>query len=95
MIESPADREAYLRELGVDATLVDTGATLRGIFDSPFLVTSWSPTEIGGEGPTFTVRDEDAPARGARLTVDGRTYRIAVPEPDGSGFTVLPLRRDA
>lgn len=81
-------------EFASDATLA--GLPVRGIFDSSYVA------EGGGMGmsstvPVFMLPTASIPANpvGLLLVVGGVTYAVAVPEPDGTGVTVLILERAA
>jgi hypothetical protein len=76
-----------------DQATVD-GVTVLGIFGNGYAATS------GGVGmatsmPTFTLPDVAVPADpiGKAMVINGSNYAIALPEPDGTGVTVLYLER--
>lgn len=80
-------------EHGTVATL--DGVLVVGIFDAPFLDVSG----IASRDPSFTlpVSAASAVARNSVLIItDGPgagTWRVRVPEPDGTGLVVLPLEK--
>lgn len=79
-------------EFGVSATI--GAATVSGIFDNQFL---GAPGEaaVASATPTFTCRTADVSSvtSGTTLVISSITYTVVGVHPDGTGVTVLVLRR--
>jgi len=94
-----ADLAAILStgEFAVTATYQPSSGparTVRGIFDSAYqLADPGAYTGVASAEPAFTCRSSDVSGarQGEALTVNGTTYRIRTPQPDGTGVTVLML----
>jgi hypothetical protein len=67
------------------------GVSVMGIFDAAYL-----QEEFGGSAstPAFTLASASVPAPvvGLLLVVNGVTYKVVEPMPDGTGITILRLR---
>jgi hypothetical protein len=81
--------DVYMQAEGVDATY--NGQPLRVIFDSPYVesfgMASRQPT---ASLPTATSLQAGV-AQGGVLVIGGATYEVRNVQPDGTGWTVLPL----
>lgn len=105
-VESAADRAAFLSpdEFGTAATYTPAGgvaAALTGIFDNP-AQSQFSGPGLETSAPTFLVRTDDLPAAavagtntGDRLVIAGQLWIPREFMPDGTGMTVIALRRTA
>lgn len=94
-MESDADRLAMLQALG--GTQVQAqGATFTALFDAAYQAALSDPA-IEGVHPALTCRTADverlALTKGLPLTVGGVAYRILRHEPDGTGMSLLVLKR--
>jgi hypothetical protein len=91
VLEARLNEAVFSRLSNVETTLA--GVTVRGIFDKEYLL-----EDLGGgiatSGPVFTLASADVPAivAGLALVVNGLTYKVVEPMPDGAGVTVLRLR---
>ena len=95
-MDMSADNLAMLAsdEFGASVATLD-GVAIQGIFDAEYF-----EVQVGGDvgtessQPGFLCRDEDLPAdpRGKTLIVDGVSWTVVTPEPDGTGMTALVLR---
>jgi len=67
------------------------GVPVMGIFDNAYF-----DQDMGGSGstPSYTLPSSAVPANvvGMALVVNGVTYKVAEPMPDGTGVTTLRLR---
>jgi len=72
-----------------------SGAEVLGIFSNGFASPSMGPLAAADSEITFRCAAADVPgvARGDTLRVDGTTYRLVEPRPDGTGLVVLVLKR--
>lgn len=92
------DFSIYLAIEGTDAQL--DGQSVRGIFDSTYV----DPLGVAARETTFGLPTASCPdvAQNSVLFIPAlpvvgtpATYRVAVPEPDGTGWTTLRLERTA
>lgn len=74
---------------GEDATL--NGEAVRGIFRAPYA----DPMGLATTDPTFRLRTVAAglAVQDAVLVCTAGTFRVRVPQPDGTGWTTLTLER--
>lgn len=85
------DFTPFFEDLAVAATLA--GLPVRGIFDNAYAM-----DDMGGGAsashPAFTLPSASVPTpvAGLSLVVNGTTYKVVEPMPDGTGLTVLRLR---
>ena len=65
----------------------------RGVFTAPYLDVDLGIPGQQGSVPHITIRTVDIPhaTEGDKITVNGKTYRVGVPMPDGSGVTQIDL----
>lgn len=82
-------------EFASDATL--NGVAVRGIFDAAYQL-----GDVGGQGmastaPVLTLATTDVPASpvGKSVVVNSVSYVVAAHEPDGTGVSLLLLKRAA
>lgn len=77
------DLSAFAREATVG------GRTVNGIFDRPYK----EETGISGFVPVLYCKSSDVAtvAEGTAVVIDGVSYEVVVPQPDGSGVTALVL----
>ena len=85
--------------LAIMERLSDTVATLDGVevsglFDDEYLLDDIAGG-MAGSGPAFTLASSAVPpaVTGLALVVKGVTYKVVEPKPDGTGITVLRLRK--
>lgn len=94
-MESDADRLAMLQGLGGIQIQAQSG-TFTAVFDAAYQAALADPA-IEGAHPALTCRTSDverlALAKGLPLTVAGVAYRILRHEPDGTGMSMLVLKR--
>jgi hypothetical protein len=78
-------------DFAVAATL--NGATVKAIFDNNYELGSVGPFGMSGTQPTLTLSTADVPTDpiGKSAVVNGKTYTIAVHQPDGTGVSQLLL----
>ncbi|MCK5602113.1 hypothetical protein KAR91_09595 [Candidatus Pacearchaeota archaeon] len=80
-------------EFGASVSTLD-GVDIQGIFDAEYFEVD-AGGEVGSEStqPGFVCRDSDLPAnpRDLVLSVDGTSYTVITPKPDGTGVTALVL----
>lgn len=83
---------AVFRNLA-NATATLGGVAVVGIFDSEYLLQDMGGS-MAASGPVFTLASAYVPANvtGLLLVVNGMTYKVVEPMPDGTGVTVLRLR---
>lgn len=69
---------------------VGGAVVIKGVFDKEYV----EPLGVTSSGPAFTTRTANVPnpKHGETLLVNGTTYRIVTPQPDGLGVTVLLLQ---
>lgn len=92
MFETDADRLASIKGLGGQLVRHSEGQ-FWGIFDREF---SLSPDgSVESRQPVITARSSDVKdlPKDTVLTVDEEDFRIKRPEPDGSGMTLIILKR--
>lgn len=89
MLESDADRAAYLEAFGDDCTC-DAGP-FRAIFDNGYVLSG----ELGETAPALVMTTADVERLGLRegitVTVRAKAYRVRRSEPDGTGMSVVIL----
>ena len=78
-------------EFAHNATLA--GVAVRGIFDSGYQLDALTGGVAASE-PVFVLASSAVPAnaQGLLLVVNGVTYKVVEPMPDGTGITALRLR---
>lgn len=83
-----ANREASFVQKGGG-----TARPLKGIFDDEYVVVM--DGMAAGSTPAFIVISGDLPAQpgGGTLTINGTTYSVVEPMPDGTGLIALRLRK--
>ena len=69
---------------------VSTTPSIEVIFSRQYVDTQ----NIAGVQPIFTIVEDDAPANGTNITIDGTVYTIRVIQPDGEGFASLILEQN-
>lgn len=72
------------------------GETFLALFDDETqLLAGLGEVDVAESGPSLTAVESVITAlgikSGAELLVNGATYRVKTPRPDGTGITVLPL----
>jgi hypothetical protein len=82
-------------DLGFAVAGVLDGATVRGIFDNDNQPYAFGEAGASASGPRFTLPSAQVPASvvGKLLVLGADTWRVTEPEPDGTGITVLRLRK--
>jgi len=90
-VETDTERAAMLADFGVDATV---GAnTFTVIFENAYVEVG----DIAGTYPTALALDSDVSAysiaRGTALTINSVSYKVRIPQPDGTGYTLLVLEK--
>lgn len=84
----------YFADLGVDVTI--DGEPARGIFDDDYVGASGGAFDgVASSGPRLLIAATDAPyvAQGSTVQIGASTFRVRVPQPDGTGMVNLPLER--
>lgn len=78
---------------GTNATI--GGNPVVGIFDNEYVEIDNGVAPVVGTKPTLTVRDSDAVGAiaGTNVVVGSTNYKVIIPQPDGTGVTVLILER--
>lgn len=78
-------------DFAVNATLA--GLPVRGIFDAEYQLQDMA-SGVMSSAPVLTLASANVPANvvGALVVVNGLTYKVVEPMPDGTGITVLRLR---
>lgn len=79
----------FFADFGIDATV--GGAAVVGIFDRQYL------TEMGfvaGSSPVLLCisAEVSSAGEGTAVTIGAASYTVTVPEPDGTGLTLLRLQ---
>ena len=79
-------------EFAVNATLA--GLLVRGIFDAEYQLQDMA-SGIMSNTPVITLASADVPANvvGALVVVGAVTYKVIESMPDGTGITILRLRK--
>lgn len=82
-----SDLQVFFRDSGVDALI--NGVTVRVLFDNGFA----DALGVAGTSPTALciAADIDANPTGQSFVLDGVTYEVKTPRPDGHGMVVLEL----
>ena len=90
-LEGRVNRAALKRLSNADALLA--GLFVQGIFDAEYLEVDLG-SGIESSSPALTLASADVPPNvgGAAVVVNGKTYKVVEPKPDGTGMTVLRLR---
>jgi hypothetical protein len=94
MIESAADRLALVRDAG-EVVEVD-GKQLPGIYTAPYQPVPFGDHVMESATPQVMVVDTDLPAGYSSVSVvaiRGTDYGIAETQPDGTGLTIIRLRK--
>jgi hypothetical protein len=94
-MDMSADNLAMLAgdEFGATVATLD-GAAISGIFDAEYFeVQAGGDVGVESSQPGFVCRTEDLPAdpRALTLIVDGVSWTVLTPKPDGTGMTALVL----
>ena len=90
MLESDADRQAYLEQLGEPLTI--NGKPVRGIFESGFLELDLGATVESIEiSATFASRDVTGIVHDDIVRRGSDQFRVVGIQPDGEGLTTLLL----
>lgn len=81
-------------EHGPAVTAIYKGEPIPVIFNRPFFLEDGEVSSIASSKPEATCRTEDVQdaRQGDRITIDGVTYKVVLPMPDGTGITVLSLQ---
>lgn len=92
MIESDADRLASIKALG-GLLVRHPGGSFWGLFDREFSLSVDGAIE--SRQPAINARTCDVKdmAKDTVFTVDGEDFRLKRSEPDGTGMTLLILKR--
>ena len=90
-LEARVNAAVVKRLSNADATLA--GVAVQGIFDSAYALEDVAGG-VSAYGPVFTLASSAVPAvvAGLTLVVNGSSYKVVEPMPDGTGLTVLRLR---
>jgi len=92
-VESEEDRDVLLADFGGTVTVVATGLNFTGIFDNDYLALMG----MESRNPMVMCKSSDVTthsiAQGTALTIGGVSYKVVMPQPDGTGMTVLELER--
>lgn len=80
-----------------NAVVVLSGNTLDGIFVAPYSSANVGPYGMASSAPAVTVPSSAITSDpvGSTVTINGTSYKVVAPEPDGSGLTTLILERTA
>lgn len=90
-MQSDADRLAMIKSLGGQLARPKDGQPFWGLFDREFLLTGAVETRVtalNARSCDVASLDKEAP-----LEVDGEDFKIKRLEPDGTGMTLLILKR--
>lgn len=94
-MDTDADRLAMLQACG-GVTVQAPNGSFTAIFDAVYQSIQGDPL-IESSAPALTCRSSDVAelqiAKGQAVTVAGGDFRIMRAEPDGTGITVLVLKR--
>jgi hypothetical protein len=82
------DPTVFFVDFGVAATL--NGVAVTVIFDSEYLDELGF---IGGSNPRAAIVSTENPAKGNTLIINGVSYTVLKPMPDGTGITVMELNK--
>lgn len=87
------DLSLFLEDFGETVTL--GGIPLQAIFDNAHQGTGLLGVDFESRNPTLRVKDADLPsdAHDLPVRVRGVDYEVVGVEPDGTGLSVLQLRR--
>ncbi len=90
-LEARVNRAVFARLSNATATLA--GLPVSGIFDNAYQLDELTGG-VAGSAPVFVLASSDVPANvaGLSLIVNGSTYKVVEPMPDGTGMTTLRLR---
>ncbi|MGH6625145.1 MAG: head-tail joining protein [Burkholderiaceae bacterium] len=90
-LEARLNSAVFKRLPNADATLA--GLPVSGIFDNAYQLDELSGG-VAGSAPEFDLLSSSVPAnvQGLLLVVNGTTYKVVEPMPDGTGMTTLRLR---
>lgn len=93
-VETDDDRLLMMEDWGVTA-VVTGGGSIQGIFDDKYSGIDMNGMAIEADAPIFVCRSSDIDAasvtHGTALTINGTTYTVRTPKPDGTGVTALVL----
>jgi hypothetical protein len=94
-METDADRLELIQALGGQIVRADSG-TMCAVFDNAYSGVSLGDLDVEDTGPRLTCRSSDVARLSLRkdslITVGEKDWRVARPEPDGTGMTILILR---
>ena len=94
-MDSDADRLAMLQGLG-GQTITATGGTFTAIFDNGYADSLGGPAVEGTE-PRLTARTSDLTSlsvgKGDTLTIASVAWKVSRTEPDGTGITIVILKK--
>jgi len=84
------DLPAFLSDFAVVGTL-SSGVSIRGVFNNGYA----DQLQMAGTEPTFTGRTSDMTgiASGTAISIGGTAYTVTGNEADGTGVSMLVLRR--
>lgn len=90
-LEARANRAVFLHLGNANATIA--GLPVVGIFDAEYQLQDMA-SGIMSTAPVLTLASANVPANvvGSSVVVNGLTYKVVEPMPDGTGVTVLRLR---
>lgn len=79
----------------VSATI--DGVPVQGLFTDAYASANVGPYGMASSAPTLTLASADTPIDPVDkpVTINGTSYKVVAPEPDGSGLTTLILERTA
>jgi len=86
MLLAADDFDAFTADFGVD--VVVGGVPQRGIFDEAYAEAFGM---VSGSRPMLVVLTSPQAVKGATVSVAGKNYTVAEPQPDGTGVTTLQL----
>lgn len=96
MFENEADRLAEIKALGGQLVVTDTAESLWAIFDNDYLEVLGDPG-VETRAPVMQCRTSDVEAlaiqKDTEIQFDERTYRVHKHQPDGTGMSLLVLRK--
>jgi hypothetical protein len=98
MIDFSADLDIFLADFGEAITYTPQGGqvkTITGIFDLSYAAATLGLGSAESSDPAATCKSSDLSGarHGDTMAIRGVTYAIKAIEPDGTGFTIVRLKK--
>jgi hypothetical protein len=90
------DLDVFLNASEFATDITYKSATITGIFDNAYVVSALDTDDVETLQPQVYVKSGDVVGivQGDTMTINGITYKVISPQPDGTGLTLVILSRD-